>query len=143
MWDQYSQPYPSCSIRSRIVHSGSIPTRARGCRVSGDVVFGFPLTQRGPWACLVVLFGIDVIPLGGVSAILVIIQATVLGQWCFLCLVTAVISLILVYWAYDEVWSSITYLRRVWQRTHDRSILWTVFWGGYHPEAEAVVSGSR
>jgi hypothetical protein len=106
----------------------------------GDAVFGLAGSTRRwqyrPW--LVVLFGIDVIPLGGVSAILVIIQATVLGQWCFLCLVTAVISLILVYWAYDEVWASVSYLRRVWRRTRSTSILWTVFWGGYHPEAEAV-----
>ncbi len=123
-----------------------IPDAALGAvAYLGDAVFGLAgSTQRWrhrPW--LVVLFGIDVIPLGGVSAILVIIQTTVLGQWCFLCLVTAFISLVLVYWAYDEVWSSITYLRRVWQRTHDRSILWTVFWGGYHPEAEAVATGGR
>jgi uncharacterized membrane protein len=123
-----------------------IPDAALGAvAYLGDAVFGLAgSTQRWrhrPW--LVVLFGIDVIPLGGVSAILVIIQATVLGQWCFLCLVTATISLVLVYWAYDEVWSSITYLRRVWQRTHDKAILWTVFWGGYHPEAEAVAAGGR
>ena len=123
-----------------------IPDAALGAvAYLGDAVFGLAgSTQRWrhrPW--LVVLFGIDVIPLGGVSAILVIIQATVLGQWCFLCLVTATISLVLVYWAYDEVWSSITYLRRVWQRTHDTAILWTVFWGGYHPEAEAVAAGGR
>ena len=123
-----------------------IPDAALGAvAYLGDAVFGLAgSTQRWrhrPW--LVVLFGIDVIPLGGVSAILVVIQATVLGQWCFLCLVTAAISLVLVYWAYDEVWSSITYLRRVWQRTHDKAILWTVFWGGYHPEAEAVAAGGR
>ena len=123
-----------------------IPDAALGAvAYLGDAVFGLAgSTQRWrhrPW--LVVLFGIDVIPLGGVSAILVVIQATVLGQWCFLCLVTAAISLVLVYWAYDEVWSSITYLRRVWRRTHDKAILWTVFWGGYHPEAEAVAAGGR
>ena len=73
----------------------------------------------------------------------VIIQATVLGQWCFLCLVTAAISLILVYWAYDEVWASVTYLRRVWRRTHDMSIVWTAFCGGYHPEAEAAAAEAR
>lgn len=109
----------------------------------GDAVFGVAgSTSRWrsrPW--LVVLFGIDVIPLGGVSAILVIVQATVLGEWCFLCLVTAVISLILVYWAYDEVWSSIVYLRRVWQRTRSAHAVWTVFWGGYHPEAAAAAEG--
>lgn len=111
----------------------------------GDAVFGLAGSTRRwqyrPW--LVVLFGLDVIPLGGVSAILVIVQATVLGQWCFLCLVTAAISLILVYWAYDEVWASLSYLRRVWRRTHNTSIVWTVFWGGHHPEAEAAAAEGR
>ena len=40
--------------------------------------------------------------LGGVSAILVILQATVVGHWCFLCLVTAVISLLLIWWAFER-----------------------------------------
>src|SRR5688572_13398860 len=51
--------------------------------------------QYRPW--LVILFGIDVIPLGLVSAVLVIMQGTVVGAWCFLCLVTAAISLLLIY----------------------------------------------
>jgi hypothetical protein len=111
----------------------------------GDVVFGLAGSTRRwqyrPW--LVVLFGIDVIPLGGVSALLVLVQTTVLGEWCFLCLVTAGISLVLVYWAYDEVWSSLLYLRRVWQRTHDTRTVWRVFWGGYDREAGAVALEGR
>lgn len=115
-----------------------IPDAALGAvAYLGDAVFGLAGSTRRwrsrPW--LVVLFGIDVIPLGGVSAVLVLVQATVLGQWCFLCLVTAVISLILVYWAYDEVWSSLSFMRRVWQRTHSARVMWTVFWGGSHPVA--------
>lgn len=97
--------------------------------------------QHRPW--MVVLFGIDVIPLGGVSAILVVIQATVLGEWCFLCLVTAVISLVLVYWAYDEVWASVAFMRRVWRRSRSLGVAWTVFWGGYHPVADEVAQEGR
>jgi len=111
----------------------------------GDAAFGLAGSTRRwrtrPW--LVVLFGIDVIPLGGVSAILVFIQAAVLGQLCFLCLVTAAISLILVYWAYDEVWSSLVFVRRVWRRSGSARVTWTVFWGGYHPDAEAVAMEVR
>lgn len=118
-----------------------IPDAALGAvAYLGDAVFGLAgSTERWryrPW--LVVLFGIDVIPLGGVSAVLVIIQTTVLGQWCFLCLVTAVISLILVYWAYDEVWSSLLFMRRVWRRSGSARVVWTVFWGGRHSVADAV-----
>lgn len=109
----------------------------------GDVVFGLAGSTRRwqyrPW--LVVIFGIDVIPLGAVSAFLVVIQATVLGQWCFLCLVTAAISLVLVYWAYDEVWSCLLYLRRVWQRTRSVGTLWNVFWGRHDAAGDSVALG--
>jgi hypothetical protein len=89
--------------------------------------------QYRPW--MVILFGIDVIPLGLVSAVLVVLQGTVVGSWCFLCIVTAAISLLLVYCAYDEVWSSITYLSRVWARSRSVSVLWNTFWGKASEEA--------
>jgi hypothetical protein len=97
----------------------------------GDAIFGLAGSTRRwqtrPW--LVILFGIDVIPLGIVSAVLVVLQATIVGNWCFLCLVTAAISLILVWWAYDEVWSCLLYLHRVRRKTRSRRILWDTFWG--------------
>jgi hypothetical protein len=106
----------------------------------GDAIFGLAGSTRRwqyrPW--LVIAFGIDVIPLGVVSAILVVLQGVVVGEWCFLCLVTAAISLILVYMAFDEVWSSLLYLRKVWQETHDRRLLWKTLWGGWSPEAERI-----
>jgi hypothetical protein len=106
----------------------------------GDVIFGLAGSTRRwqyrPW--LVILFGIDVIPLGIVSAVLVVLQGTVVGQWCFLCLVTAAISLVLVALAYDEVWACLKYLHRVWRATHDRRVLWDVFWGRAVPAADAV-----
>jgi hypothetical protein len=92
--------------------------------------------QYRPW--MVVLFGLDVIPLGIVSIILVILQGTVVGAWCFLCLMTALISIALIVVAYDEVWSSVLYLYRVWKRTRSTSILWQTFWGRATPEAREV-----
>jgi hypothetical protein len=83
--------------------------------------------QYRPW--LVMIFGLDVIPLGLVSAILVFMQGAVVGAWCFLCLVTAVISLILIVLAYDEVWSCIVYLYRVYRRSRSFKTLWNTFWG--------------
>jgi uncharacterized membrane protein len=97
----------------------------------GDAILGFAGSTRRwqyrPW--LVILFGIDVIPLGIVSVVLVLCQAFVVGYWCFLCLVTAVISLILVYWAWDEVRSSLTYLWIVRKQTQDWRLVWNAFWG--------------
>jgi len=106
----------------------------------GDALFGLAGSTRRwqfrPW--MVVVFGIDVIPLGIVSVILVILQFTVVGNWCFLCLVTALISLILIYLAYDEVWSSLLYLYTVWKRTRSGRILWKTFWGSPTPEAAEI-----
>jgi uncharacterized membrane protein len=118
-----------------------IPDAALGAiAYLGDAIYGLAGTTRRwqyrPW--MVVLFGLDVIPLGIVSAILVMLQGTVVGAWCFLCLVTAVISLVLVFLSYDEVWATVQYLRRVWKRTNDWKIFWSIFWGGAAKEAEEV-----
>lgn len=145
VWDPIFGEQTARVLDSDVSHSMQrwfgIPDAALGAiAYLGDVIFGLAGSTRRwqyrPW--LVVLFGLDVIPLGGVSAILVILQATVVGHWCFLCLVTAVISLLLIWWAYDEVWSSLLYLRRVWRRTRSRDALWKTFWGNYTKEGQEV-----
>jgi len=97
----------------------------------GDAILGMAGSPRRwqyrPW--LVILFGVDVIPLGIVSSILVVLQGTIVGSWCFLCLVTAIISLILAYWAYDEVYVSLKYLMRVWKKTHHWREVWNALCG--------------
>lgn len=97
----------------------------------GDIIFALAGSTRRwqyrPW--LVIVFGVDVIPLGIVSAVLVVMQGAVVGYWCFLCLVTAVISLALVVLAYDEVWSCLIYLRRVHRKTRSLRTLWETFIG--------------
>lgn len=104
----------------------------------GDAILGFAGSQRRwqyrPW--LVILFGIDVIPLGIVSVILVLCQAFLVGYWCFLCLITAVISLILVYWAWDEVRSSLAYLWIVRKQNRNWRSVWNAFWGYRSRESE-------
>jgi uncharacterized membrane protein len=118
-----------------------IPDAALGAfAYLGDAIYGLAGTTRRwqyrPW--MVVLFGLDVIPLGIVSAVLVFMQGAVVGAWCFLCLVTAAISLTLVALAYDEVWSTLAYMRRVWKKTTDWRICWRVFWGSPAREADEV-----
>jgi uncharacterized membrane protein len=118
-----------------------IPDAALGALAYlGDLIFGLAGSTRRwqfrPW--LVLLFGLDVIPLGLVSVILVVLQGTVVGAWCFLCLVTAAISLLLVALAYDEVWSSLLYLGRVWRRTNSVRAVWNTFCGRPSRVAEEV-----
>lgn len=106
----------------------------------GDAIFGMAGSTRRwqyrPW--MVILFGIDVIPLGIVSAILVMMQGLVVGSWCFLCLVTAFISLVLIVFAYDEVWACLKFLHRVWKASRDPKILWDTFWGRPNAVADSV-----
>jgi len=118
-----------------------IPDAALGALAYlGDLIYGLAGSTRRwqyrPW--MVVLFGIDVIPLGIVSAVLVALQGTVVGSWCTLCLVTAVISLVLVVMAFDEVWSCLAYLRRVHERSGSRRVVWDCFWGRGSREARGA-----
>lgn len=97
----------------------------------GDMIFALAGSTRRwqdrPW--LVILFGLDVIPLGIVSAVLVFMQGAVVGAWCFPCLITAVISIILIFLAYDEVWSCLLFLHRVWEKSKSVRVVWNTFCG--------------
>jgi uncharacterized membrane protein len=107
---------------------------------ASDIVFALAGSERRwqdrPW--LVILFGIDVIPLGIVSITLVLLQGIVVKFWCFLCLTTALISLILIFLAYDEVVSSIIYLHEIKKRSSWKTVWWA-FWG--YPSKEAFDAG--
>jgi hypothetical protein len=145
VWDPVFGGQTAKVLDSEISHEMmrwlGVPDAALGAiAYLGDALFGIAGSTRRwqyrPW--MVLLFGLDVIPLGIVSVLLVLVQTFVLGQYCFLCLVTAFLSLVLVYWSYDEVWSTVKYLMRVWKRTNSARITWDVFWGKYHSGADAA-----
>lgn len=130
------------SAPARTMHRWfGIPDAAMGAfAYLGDAVFGLAGSTRRwqyrPW--LVLVFGLDVIPAGVVSIVLVVLQGTMVGAWCTLCLVTAAISLALIVLAYDEVWSTLAYLYRVWRRSRDPAVVWRVFCGDYDPVGSQV-----
>lgn len=66
--------------------------------------------RTAPW--IVLIFGILVIPVSLVSVVLIILQPLAVGAWCTLCLITAVLMLLGIPLALDEVIASIHYLRR-------------------------------
>lgn len=122
-------------LESEVSHSlgrwFGIPDAALGAiAYLGDLVFGLAGSTRRwqyrPW--LVLIFGFDVIPLGIVSIVLVGMQGFAVGAWCFLCLVTAAVSVALILIAYDEVWAALKYLWRVWRRGGARPA-WAAFRG--------------
>jgi uncharacterized membrane protein len=77
-----------------------------------------------PW--IVILFGIAVGPLGLVSVMLIIFQPVLVGAWCSLCIVTAIISVVMISPAMDELLASLQYLQRV---KSDGGSVWKAFWG--------------
>jgi len=145
VWDPVFGDQSKRVLQSNVSHALSgwfrVPDAILGCMAYlGDIIFALAGSTRRwqyrPW--LVLLFGLDVIPLGIVSAVLVFLQATVVGNWCFLCIVTAIISLILVAMAYDEVYSTLVFLYRLWKKTRDKNIVWKAFWGSPSEEAYEV-----
>lgn len=121
-------------VAKRLYHLLGIHDAALGAMVYlGDAVFGLAGSTRRwqyqPW--LVIVFGLFVFPPGIAGTILVILQATVVGNWCLLCIITAVISLTLIYLAYGELSVTLRYLYRVWHETRSKAELWAAVWG--HP----------
>lgn len=87
-----------------------------------------------PW--VVVLFGFMVIPPGVTSITLIILQPLAVGAWCTLCLVTAVIMLLMVPPAIDEVVATFQALSRA--KKQNQSV-WKMFWKGIPYEYSAPV----
>jgi len=83
-----------------------------------------------PW--IVIVFAILVGPLGAVSIGLVVAQPVLYGEWCTLCLASAVVSVLMIAPSLDEALACLQHLRRQHDEP-DRS-LWRAFWG-LEPEA--------
>ncbi len=134
VWEPFFGPGSRRILTSRISHVLPIPDAALGAigyladAVTG-AIGGRDRWRTTPW--LVVLFGIAVGPLGAISVVLVILQPVLFSSFCTLCLVTAVISVLMIGPAFDEVLASLQALRGV----HDRGgSVWSAFWRGA-PEA--------
>jgi uncharacterized membrane protein len=78
-----------------------------------------------PW--VVVLFGLMVIPPGVTSIVLVMLQPIVVGAWCTICLTTAMVMLLMIPPAIDEVVATGQFLRQ--SKLQGKS-LWNTFWCG-------------
>jgi uncharacterized membrane protein len=91
--------------------------------VSG-AVGGTARWRTMPW--IVIVFGLAVGPFGAVSVLLVIAQPLRLHAWCTLCLASAVVSVLMIGPAMDELLASLQHLRR--ERSLGHSV-WRAFWG--------------
>ncbi len=93
-----------------------------------DLATGIPGGTRRwytkPW--LVIIFGIAVGPLGLASILLVISQPVLYHHWCTLCLISALITVLMISPAMDEMLASLQFLHRVKRKG---SSVWKAFWG--------------
>lgn len=116
-------------LTSRISHLLPIPDAALGAlgylldAVAG-VIGGRERWRTMPW--IVIIFGLAVGPLGAVSIVLVIMQPVLFDAFCTLCLATAVISILMIGPAMDEILASLQHMKRECMRGRS---LWSSFWG--------------
>lgn len=103
-----------------------------------DAIFGAVGGERRwrtmPW--VVMIFGFMVIPPGLTSITLVILQPIGVGAWCTICLATAVVMLLMVPPAIDEVVATVQVMMAA---KSDKKSLWKVFWKGAPPQYAMIV----
>ncbi len=88
------------------------------------IIGGIRRWRTMPW--IVILFGVFVGPLGMISVLLVVLQPVLYDAWCTLCLASAVISVLMMGPAMDEMLASMQYMKRV----KDSNVsFWKAFWG--------------
>ena len=129
VWEPFFGSGSHRILNSEISRVLPIPDAALGALgYLADAVFGLVGSTRRwrtrPWVVLV--FGLAVGPLGLVSVLLVVLQPVMLDAWCTLCLATALISVVMIGPAMDEMLASLQYLKRV---KKSGLSLWKGFWG--------------
>lgn len=88
------------------------------------IIGGTKRWKTMPW--ISIIFGLAVGPLGAISILLVILQPVLYDSWCTLCLTSAVISIVMIGPAMDEMLASLQLMKKAKKEGYSR---WDVFWG--------------
>lgn len=129
VWDPFFGEGTTTILDSKVSYLLPIPDALLGAlgyladAVTG-AIGGRDRWRRMPW--IVVTFGLAVGPLGLVSVILVILQPVLFNAFCTLCLASAVVSVVMVGPAMDEVLASLQHLKRAHRQGES---VWRSFWG--------------
>lgn len=128
VWDPFFGDGTRKVLTSDVSESFPVPDAILGAfSYIIDVLFAYAGgTHRWrtmPW--VVIIFGILIVPLGVVSITLIILQPVSVGHWCTLCLTSAMVSLLMIPFAIDEVLATIQVLR------HEKKMTGTPFWESF------------
>lgn len=130
VWEPFFGDGSRTILTSRVSRVLPIPDAALGAfgylldAITG-IVGGQARWRAMPW--IVIVFGLAVGPLGAVSILLVILQPVLFDTFCTLCLASAVVSVLMIGPALDEVLASLQFLKG--ESFRGRS-LWRAFWRG-------------
>ena len=144
LWEPFFGDGSEVILNSRVSHALPIPDAALGALLPARR--GDRRHRRARAlavdARIVITFGLAVGPLGAVSIMLVTFQPVLFDAFCTLCLASAVISVLMIGPAMDELLASLQDVRR--EAAGGRSA-WRAFWGldGRRPvgRASAVKTG--
>lgn len=88
------------------------------------IIGGTKRWKTMPW--ISIIFGVAVGPLGAISILLVILQPVLYSSWCTLCLASAVVSVVMIGPAMDEMLASLQLMKKAKREGYST---WAVFWG--------------
>lgn len=83
--------------------------------------------RRRPW--LTLLFGVVITALAAVGVALTVLQATVIGHWCSVCLLSALASALIFGLGIREPLATVQLLNRT-LHAHGLESVWTTVWSG-------------
>jgi uncharacterized membrane protein len=130
VWDPFFDPGTAAVITSDASKAWPIPDAGLGGVAYMMEILMATMGDKRRWRTMpwmVLMFGILVVPLGGVSIFFIIIQPIVIGTWCTLCLVAALAMLIMIPYSLDEL---VAMGQFALDAKRKRKPLWRVFWMG-------------
>lgn len=141
VWDPFFGEGTRRVLDSDVSHSFPVSDATLGAfAYLMDILFGAAggvhRWRTMPW--VVMIFGILIIPLGIVSITLIILQPLMVGYWCTFCLTSAMVSLIMIPFAIDEVLATIQVM--IYEKRENGTSYWTTFWFGGTMEGGDVPS---
>lgn len=134
VWDPFFGDGTRKIITSSVSRAWPIPDAGLGAasyllEALSGMMGGRQRWRTMPW--MVAMFGVLVVPLGGVSIFFIMIQPVVIGTWCTLCLVSAAAMVFMLPYTFDELVAMSEFMARA-RRNGQR--LWPLFWhGGAEP----------